>query len=119
LSAFDDEYDRMISDIEELQTSTIRNEPIKLHLILSVEEARWVSSRIYEDVERGIFTAEFQIKQSAHSLDMGIALGVVVGAAVTTIVQRSTNYLLDELKDFLTRKKKRRIRTKEKNRKMS
>ncbi len=113
----DEEYDRMINEIKELRNLSIENRrEINLRLILSVEEASWVSRRIYEEVDRGIFTAKFDIKHSEHSVELGIALLLLAaGTAVITITKRTVNHLFDDLEDYLERKKLRAKKKRIKN----
>ena len=115
----DIEYDRMIRDIREIRYKDGEDQKeINLCLILTVEEATWISRRIYEEVDRGIFKTKFEIKQSEHSVvfDMLLLLaGTAAGTAVVTITKRTINILFDDLEDYLERKRRRMRKKRVKN----
>ena len=72
------------------------------------EDATWVSSRIYEDVSRGLISTKIHAKHSEYSVDLSITLAVNVD--VTTVII-ALSLLLTELKTkmisrFLSRKRK-------------
>lgn len=113
------EYERMINDIQNLRNLSFEGEKgINLKLILTVEDASWVSRRIYEEIDRGIFSARFEIRHSEHSVELGITLLLVTAGstAVITITKRTCNRLFDDLEDYLDRKK--RMTRKKKNKKL-
>ncbi len=93
------EYDdgKKIDDIpEKLDKSQNK---IQFSITVSRHDARWISSRIYEDVDRGLISTEIRAKSSEHSIDMEIVLEVVYA-----IAKKAIELLLIELKEYLKRK---------------
>ena len=72
-------------------------------------DATWVSSRIFEDVDRDLISAKIVVKSSKHSVDMDITL-LIVGA----VGKKAIELLLTEIKDYLKNKWKGRQKRKRK-----
>ena len=114
------EYDDLIlKKLEELPEKWNRKKKeITLELIVQKEDATWISSRIYEDVSRGLISTKIHAKHSEHSVDLTVTL--VVNLDVTPIII-ALSLLLTELKTkmisrYLSKKRKdRRRRRKMKN----
>lgn len=110
---FDDTIKRLDDLQRELEHDEKRKKPkseIKLpKLVLDIREARWVSSRIYEDVERGIYSVILSAKKSPHSIELEPLLKIAEGVGYT-VVGSTVLFLLQEIKDHLKRNQKRRRR---------
>lgn len=106
------EYDDIIKQIEEIPEKwDTNNKKINFKIIAFKDDATWVSSRVYEEVDRNLISAKIQAKSSEHSLELEVAL-IVVGGVVA---KKSVDILLEELRDYLKRKWRIKQRRKKKN----
>ena len=111
---FDQYNEWMIRDLEHILIQLSNNpRKVKLRFVVDIKDAAWISHRIYEDIERGIYSAELLVKKSEHSVEMTLTLAVMVAVAAS-IASSTTKFLLEELRDYMIRKKKGRERTKRK-----
>ena len=108
MGGIEHEYDRMIEEAIRIKNQGYSKDgKIKLDLILSVNEAVWVSRRIYDDIDKGLLTADFKIKSSAYSVEMTIVLSFLTGSVISPFATKVANRLADDLMNFLERKSKR------------
>ncbi len=95
------EYNDIIKQIDEIPEKwNGDNEHINFKIIMYRDDATWISSKIYEEVDRNFISAKIQAKSSAHSIELNVML-IIVGGAV---VKKSVDILLEELRDYLKRK---------------
>lgn len=108
---FDDTIKRLDDLQRELEHGEKRTKPkseIKLpKLVLDIREARWVSARLYEDVERGIYSLILSAKKSPNSVELEPLLKIAEGVGYA-VVGSTVIFLLKEIKDYLKRNQKRR-----------
>lgn len=123
MGTFDEHYDRALDELKKIETNFKVKEtkdnigkkiPQKIELptfILEVNEARWISARFYEDVERGIYSVNLVVKKSPNCVELTpvITIAENVGYAV---VSGTVMFLLKELKDYLMRNKRRKEKLK-------
>ena len=81
---------------------------ITLKITAHRDDAAWISSRVYEDVDRGFLSAQILANHSKHSVDLTITLSISVD--LTPIIT-ALSLLLYELKTktiqrYLNRKRK-------------
>lgn len=98
-------------------------------LTLTISDSEWITSKIYEDVERGAYASKIVTKPAENCLEQEISLIVVFvgGLVVNNIANRPINYLLDQLINRLknrltksyskTKKKNNKFKTKKKAKK--
>src|SRR5438132_1173451 len=103
------EYDDpILTKLEELPDSWDRNQKqIVLKITVHREDATWISSRIYDDVDRGLLSAHIHAHHSEHSVDLTITLSVSID--LTPIIT-ALSLLLYEMKTktisrYLSRKR--------------
>ena len=97
------EYDDFIlKKLYELPEKWDKNKnEITLKIIAQKEDATWISSRIYEDVSRGLISTKIHAKHSEYSVELTITLAVNVD--VTTVII-ALSLLLTELKTKMIRR---------------
>ena len=117
------DYDLALKQIEQLGSPLFKNKKIAMHLTLTVDEAAWISKLLYSEIEMGIIEAEFNIKQSKHSLECVIYLVYVfaehvaehvaehgdsyaTGTAIASFGERSINRLRHSVSTYLNKKRK-------------
>jgi len=112
------EYDDVIlKKLDELpeKWNRMHNE-ITLEMIVEREEANWITSRIYEDISRGLISTKIHAKHSEHSVELTITLAVSVD--LTPIIT-ALSLLLYELKTkTISRYLSRKIRDERRRRKI-
>ena len=103
---FDNDYERTVIELENLGVQISKNDrEIRINFVVDIREARWFSSMIYEEVEKGLLSAELKVNKSKHSMDIEAILRIVEGVAIV-VAGQLTNFLLKQLKNYLRRKKK-------------
>jgi hypothetical protein len=109
------EYDDILAKIERLpeKWNNHDNKEIKLNIVVHREEADWVLSRIFVEVDRNLVSATIKAKSSEYSIELDVILTVIGGL----VAKKSIDILLDELKDYLKKKWKIHKR-KKKNKKL-
>jgi hypothetical protein len=106
------EYDEVIRQIDKIPEKwNSKNKKINFKIIAYRDDATWVSSRIYEEVDRNLISVEIQAKSSEYSIELDVTL-IVVGGIVA---KKSIDMLLEELRDYLKRKWRMKQRRKRKN----
>jgi len=66
---------------------------LKIKLTVSKDAAVRITSRIYQDIDRDLISAEFNVKKSPHSVEMEILIRVAEVFAIAAL-----HLLLDEVK---------------------
>ena len=106
------EYDDILRKIEEIPEKwNGRDKKINLKIIAYREDATWISSRIFEEVDRNLISVKIEAKSSEYSIELDVIL-IVVGGIVA---KKSIDILLEELRDYLKRKWRIKQRRKKKN----
>ena len=82
-----------------------RQKEIYFHMIVHRKDATWVSSRIFEDVDRNLISAKIEVISSKHSVDMDVILSIAESVGKKTI-----DLLLEELRNYLHKKYRNRSR---------
>jgi hypothetical protein len=86
----------------------------KLRVIADREDATWITRRIFEDIERGLVSAQFIIKESNHLCDITIILKIADGLAVfpaaVTAINPVFSFILTDIKSEAIFRRKRRIK---------
>ena len=102
---------KMLKGIPETWSKNEKAKRIKI--IADRKDAAWVSSRIFEDVDRGLITVSMEVKKSKHSVEMEILLTpveivgtVALGTAMSLLLVEIKNHLISKWKK---RKRRRRI----------
>jgi len=71
-------------------------------VLLQIEDATWITRRISEDVERGLVSAQFMIKESNHLCDITIILKISDGLAnfpaAITAINPVFSFILTDMK---------------------
>ena len=100
------EYDDILRMIEDIPKEWNKGDKDKINfkIIAHREDANWVLSRIFEEVDRNLISANIQARSSKYSLEIDIGLAII-GAPVTAV---AVNILLEELRDYLKKKLKTR-----------
>jgi len=111
MGSFEEHYEQVIRDIEELEIRfQSKNKPNEIRLprlVLDIKDARWISSRFYEDVERGIYSVKLNVKKSPNSVEMEATLRIIEGVG-QTVVGATVLFVLKEVKDYLVRNRRKR-----------
>ncbi len=117
-------YEGMIVKLEDLQdklrhTDTPNSTPeVKLPLLtLTVRDSEWLSSLIFEDVERGAYGSKITTKPASNCLEHDITL-ILVGAfsvVGSNILVRSSNWLIDQVSARFKNRLKSSRKTRNKN----
>jgi hypothetical protein len=66
------------------------------------EDAAWISERIYEDVDRGLISADLSATPATQCILLTIAIAVLAHVA-TPYVQKGLNILVKDIKRHLNR----------------
>jgi hypothetical protein len=87
---------------------------MKLRVIADREDATWITRRILEDVERGLVSAQFMIKESNHLCDITIILKISDGLAnfpaAVTAINPVFSFILTDIKSEAIFRRKRRVK---------
>ena len=87
---------------------------MKLRVIADREDSTWITRRILEDVERGLVSAQFMIKESNHLCDITIILKISDGLAnfpaAVTAINPVFSFILTDIKSETIFRRKRRIK---------
>ena len=87
---------------------------MKLRVIADREDSTWITRRILEDVERGLVSAQFMIKESNHLCDITIILKISDGLAnfpaAVTAINPVFSFILTDIKSEAIFRRKRRIK---------
>jgi hypothetical protein len=84
-----------------------------MSIMIERDDVGWITSRISEDVDRGLITADINIRKSSLSCELDIALRTVSDImnkpALQTAMGASLTLLIKEIKDGLIRRRKEKI----------
>ncbi|HZA07408.1 MAG TPA: hypothetical protein VE619_06875 [Nitrososphaeraceae archaeon] len=87
---------------------------MKLRVIADREDSTWITRRILEDVERGLVSAQFMIKELNHLCDITIILKISDGLAnfpaAVTAINPVFSFILTDIKSEAIFRRKRRIK---------
>ena len=87
---------------------------MKLRVIADREDSTWITRRILEDVERGLVSAQFMIKESNHLCDITIILKISDGLAnfpaAVTAINPVFSFILTDIKSEAIFRRKRKIK---------
>jgi hypothetical protein len=87
---------------------------MKLRVIADREDSTWITRRILEDIERGLVSAQFMIKESNHLCDITIILKISDGLAnfpaAVTAINPVFSFILTDIKSETIFRRKRRIK---------
>jgi hypothetical protein len=87
---------------------------MKLHVIADRRDAIWITRRVFEDVERGLITAQFAVKDSDHLCDISLILKIADGLAsfpaAVTAFNPVFSFILTNIKSEAIFRRKRRIK---------
>jgi hypothetical protein len=85
---------------------------MKLHVIAHRRDATWITKRVFEDVERGLITAQFSVRESNHLCDITFILKISDGLAsfpsAVTAINPVFSYILTDIKSEAISRKKRK-----------
>lgn len=105
------EYDDIIWQIDQIPKGWNHNEPIRFTITAYRQDAAWISSRIFEEVDRNLISTTIQAKSSKYSVELDVTIIVLIGIAG----KKAIELLLEELRDYLKRKWGTRQRRKRKH----
>ena len=87
---------------------------MKLHVIADRRDAIWITGRVFEDVQRGLITAQFDVKDSDHLCDISLILKIADGLAsfpaAVTAINPIFSFILTDIKSEAIFRRKRRIK---------
>ncbi|MFZ0513066.1 MAG: hypothetical protein WAM14_15765 [Candidatus Nitrosopolaris sp.] len=85
---------------------------MKLHVIADRRDATWITKRVFQDVERGLITARFTVKESNHMCDITFILKIADGLAsfpsAITAINPVFSYILTDIKSESISRRKRK-----------
>lgn len=75
---------------------------MNLHVIADRRDAAWITERVFQDVERGLITAQFTVKESNHMCVLNIVLKIPDGLArfpsAVTAINPVFSFILTDIK---------------------
>ena len=83
----------------------------RIKIVADRKDAGWISTRIYEDVDRGLLSVTLKVQHFKQSVEMDILLKVTEGA-VDVALTTALTLLLMEIKKRAVERWKRRVRRK-------
>lgn len=112
-SSQDYDQDHILNVLHQLPEQWIRKE-MKLHIIADKKDATWITKRVFQDVERGLITAQFTVKESNHKCDITVILKIADGLAsfpsAVTAVNPILSFILTDIKSEAISRRKRKIK---------
>jgi DNA-binding ferritin-like protein (Dps family) len=102
------EYNEILKKIDELPEHWNGEDKIHFNIITHRDEATWISSRIFEDVDRNLVSVKIDAKSSKYSIELDVVLTVIGG----TVATKTIDLFLEELKNYLKAKWQKRQRKK-------
>jgi hypothetical protein len=111
-----DDYnqDYVLKVLHDLPEQWIGKE-VKLHVIADKKDAARITKRVFEDVERGLITAQFTVKESNHLCDITLILKVADGLArfpsAVTAINPVFSFILTDIKSEAISRRKRKIKS--------
>jgi hypothetical protein len=109
------DYDRdYILNILHLLPEQWMGKEMKLHVIADRKDAAWITKRVFQDVERGLITAQFTVKESNHKCDIMIILKIADGLAsfpsAVTAINPILSFILTDIKTEAISRRNRKIK---------
>lgn len=105
------EHDYILNVLHDLPEQWIGKE-MKLHVIADRRDATWIIKRVFQDVERGLITAQFIAKESNHMCDITFILKIADGLAsfpsAVTAINPLFSYMLTDIKSEAIFRRKRK-----------
>jgi len=83
----------------------------RIKIVADRKDAGWISTRIYEDVDRGLLSVTLKVQHFKQSVEMDILLKVTEGT-VDVALTTALTLLLIEIKKRAVERWKRRVRRK-------
>src|ERR1700757_3961831 len=115
-SSQDYDQDYILKVLHQLPEQWIRKE-MKLHVIADKKDATWITKRVFQDVERGLITAQFTVKESNHKCDITFILKSADGLAsfpsAVTAINPVLSFILTDIKSQVISRRKTKIKSKE------
>ena len=112
-SSHDYDRDYILNVLHQLPEQWIGKE-MKLHVIADRKDATWIIKRVFQDVERGLLTAQFTVKESNHKCDITIILKIADGLAsfpsAVTAINPVLSFILIDIKSEAISRRRRRIK---------
>jgi hypothetical protein len=112
-SSQDYDQDYILNVLHQLPEQWIRKE-MKLHVIADKKDATWITKRVFQDVERGLITAQFTVKESNHKCNITFMLKIADGLAsfpsAVTAVNPVLSFILTDIKSKAISRRKRKIK---------
>jgi hypothetical protein len=106
-----DHDDYILNVLHDLPEQWVGRE-MKLHVIADRRDATWITKRVFEDVERGLITAQFSVRESNHLCDITFILKIADGLAsfpsAVTAINPVFSYILTDIKSEAISRKKRK-----------
>jgi len=113
-SSHDYNQDYVLSVLHDLPEQWVGKEQ-KLHIIADKKDAIWITKRVFEDVERGLITAQFTVKESNHLCDITFILKIADGLAsfpsAVTAINPVFSFILTDIKSEAISRRKRKIKS--------
>ena len=85
---------------------------MRLHVIIDRRDATWIMKRLFQDVERGLITAQFTVRNYEHMCDITLMLKIADGLAsfpsAVTAINPVFSYILADIKSELIYRRKRK-----------
>jgi hypothetical protein len=114
-SSHDYSQDYILNILYDLPEQWIRKE-MKLHIIADKKDATWVTKRVLQDVERGLITAQFTVKESNHLCDITFILKIADGLAsfpsAVTAINPVLSFILTDIKSQAISRRKTKTKSK-------
>jgi len=112
-SSHDYDRDYILNVLHQLPEQWMGKE-MKLHVIADRKDATWITKRVFQDVERGLITAQFTVKESNHKCDITIILKIADGLAsfpsAVTAINPTLSFILTDIKSEAISRRNRKIK---------
>ena len=112
-SSQDHDQDYILNILHQLPEQWIRKE-MKLHVIADRKDATWITKRVFQDVEKGLITAQFTVKESNHKCDITFILKIADGLAsfpsAVTAINPVLSFILTDIKSEVISRRKGKIK---------
>src|SRR5438094_4104998 len=112
-SSHDYDRDYILNVLHQLPEQWMGKE-MKLHVIADRKDATWITKRVFQDVERGLITAQFTVKESNHKCDITIILKIADGLAsfpsAVTAINPTLSFILTDIKSEAICRRNRKIK---------
>ena len=112
-SSHDYDRDYILNVLHQLPEQWMGKE-MMLHVIADRKDATWITKRVFQDVERGLITAQFTVKESNHKCDITIILKIADGLAsfpsAVTAINPTLSFILTDIKSEAISRRNRKIK---------